>query len=191
MNPITRDEILPLGEYERVREHFRSRVIAEKKLRRVALGPNMTLVFESHDSALMQVQEMLRTERITREAAILHEIETYNDLVPGDAELSATVMIEIEDKETRERFLKDAKGVEDAFAFNVAGHICNGAVREDRRLDDRASAVIYLKFPLTPGAREAILGRKDAEITVSHAAYKAAVALPAALRESLAADLAP
>jgi len=51
---------------------------AEKKGRRVALGPNATCVFENRDTALMQIQEMLRTERITRPAAIDHEIETYD-----------------------------------------------------------------------------------------------------------------
>ena len=56
-----------LAEYEAIREPFRARVIAEKKARRVALGPNASCVFENRDTALMQIQEMLRTERITRE----------------------------------------------------------------------------------------------------------------------------
>src|SRR5262245_2072838 len=98
MKPIERGEVLGLAEYESIRDRFRARVIEEKKARRVALGPNATCVFENRDTALMQIQEMLRTERITREAAILHEIETYNQLVPGDHELSATVLIEIDDK---------------------------------------------------------------------------------------------
>ena len=34
--------------------------------------------------------------------AVLHEIETYNQLVPADGELSATVMIEIDDRDTRD-----------------------------------------------------------------------------------------
>src|SRR5690349_291735 len=65
MKPVERTEILDLGSYERVREHFQRRVIAEKRARRVALGPNMTVLFENHDTVLLQIQEMLRTERIT------------------------------------------------------------------------------------------------------------------------------
>ena len=83
MKLVDRGEILGLAEYETVRERFRARVIAEKKLRRVQLGPKATAVFENHDTVLMQVQEMLRTERITRPAAVQHEIDTYNELVPG------------------------------------------------------------------------------------------------------------
>ena len=83
MKPVDRGEILGLAEYEAVRERFRARVIAEKKLRRVQLGPKATAVFENHDTMLMQIQEMLRTERITRPAAVQHEIDTYNEIVPG------------------------------------------------------------------------------------------------------------
>lgn len=87
MKPIERGEVLGIAEYEKIREHFRERVIGEKKLRRVQLGPKATALFENRDTVLLQIQEMLRTERITREAAILHEIETYNQLLPGNDEL--------------------------------------------------------------------------------------------------------
>ena len=58
------------------------------------------MVFENHDTVLLQIQEMLRTERITAEAGILHELETYNELVPGPGELSATLFVEIADRDT-------------------------------------------------------------------------------------------
>ncbi len=82
---VERSEVLPLGEYEAVREPFRARVIEEKKRRRVKLGDRVTVLFESHDTVLLQVQEMLRTERISRENAVAHEIETYNALLGGRA----------------------------------------------------------------------------------------------------------
>src|SRR5438477_13111247 len=97
MKPVERSEILGLAEYETIRDRFRARVIEEKRIRRVQLGAKATAVFENHDTVLMQVQEMLRTERITKESSIAHEIATYNELVPKDNELSATVMIEIAD----------------------------------------------------------------------------------------------
>ena len=199
MKPIERNEILGLPEYEAIREHFRTRIIAEKKARRVALGPQASCVFENRDTALMQIQEMLRTERITREAAILHEIETYNQLVPGDHELSATVLIEIEEKADRERFLFEAKGLDRAFAIVVDGTRCTGKHDEARESPDRTTAVHYLKFPLEPAA-EAVLRdvlakkRKPAdvvvELVVEHPRYSAKAALPAALVQDLAEDLA-
>ena len=69
MKPVQRSEVLALDEYERVRPHFRSRVIEEKKRRRAKLGPHMSVIFENRDTVLLQIQEMLRTERITKDHA--------------------------------------------------------------------------------------------------------------------------
>ena len=112
MKKVERNELLPLGDYEAVRGPFRNRVIAEKKRRRVKLGEHMSVVFENHDTVLLQIQEMLRTERISKEAAIAHELNTYNELVPDDDELSMTLFIEIVDKAERERMLKALAGME-------------------------------------------------------------------------------
>ena len=190
MKPIERGEILGLAEYEAIRPHFRARVIDEKKRRRVPLGPRATVLFENRDTVLMQIQEMLRTERITRPSAIQHEIDTYNEFVPGARELSCTVMIEIDEKEEREKFLADARGLEGAFAIEAGGESCPGHTTPDRILPDRASAVIYLKFPLGERAAAAIAGGEAVTLRVDHAAYRATAALPPALVAELAEDLA-
>ena len=199
MKPIERSELLGLAEYEKVREHFRGRIIAEKRARRVALGPNASCVFENRDTALMQIQEMLRTERITRPAAIDHEVETYNQLVPGDHELSATVLVEIDEKADRETFLFEAKGLDRAFALVVDGTRCHGKHDEARESPDRTTAVHYLKFPLEPAAESALRDvlakkRKPADVTielvVEHPRYSAKTVLAASLVQSLAEDLA-
>jgi len=182
MKPIERGEILSLADYETIRPRFRTRVIEEKKRRRVKLGPMASVLFENRDSVLMQIQEMLRTERITREAAIKHEIDTYNEFIPGDRELSITVMLEIDDKDEREKFLVDARGIESAFAVVVGSERAQGRTTPDRILPDRASAVIYLKFALSEGAMKAFAS--GAALEVHHAAYKAKVDLP---REVIAA----
>jgi uncharacterized protein DUF3501 len=199
MKPIARNEVLGLAEYETIREPFRARVIGEKKARRVPLGPQASCVFENRDTALMQIQEMLRTERITRDAAILHEIETYNQLVPGDHELSATVLIEIDEKAERETFLFEAKGLDRAFALVVDGARCPGKHDEAREQPDRTTAVHYLKFPLVEAAeralREVLAKKRKAsevavELVVEHPRYSAKTVLPASLVASLAEDLA-
>jgi len=189
MKPIERNEVLGLGEYEAIRPHFRARVIDEKKQRRVALGPRATVLFENRDTVLLQIQEMLRTERITREAAIQHEIDTYNEFVPGARELSCTVMIEIDDKDEREKFLADAIGIESAFSVTCGGETCAGATTPDRLSPDRASAVIYLKFALGERAASALKKGEPAELAVDHAAYRARITLPPALAKSLGEDL--
>lgn len=190
MKSVERSEVLRIGEYENLRPQFRARVIAEKKQRRVKIGDRISAVFETHDSVLLQVQEMLRTERITREAAIMHEIETYNALVPGADELSLTAMIEIDDKETRERFLVEARGIESAFFVEVDGERTAGSVEPARLLDDRASAVIYLKFKLTSGQAEHVrTGKPAVALGVEHAAYRVRETLGAELVAALADDL--
>lgn len=190
MQLVERNEILKLSEYETLREHFRARVIAEKKTRRVQLGDKISGVFENHDTVLLQIQEMLRTERISREAAIQHEIETYNMLVPLSNELSFTAMIEIDERETREKFLVDASGIEKCFSIVVDGESCAGKWDEARVLDDRASAVLYLKFPLTNSASAALkTGKAKASLVVGHAAYDARTEISAQTLASLAEDL--
>jgi hypothetical protein len=199
MKPIERGEVLGLADYETIRDQFRTRIIAEKKARRVSLGPNASCVFENRDTALLQIQEMLRTERITREGAILHEIETYNQLVPGEHELSATVLIEIDEKSERETFLFEAKGLDRAFALVVDGTRCPGKHDEARESPDRTTAVHYLKFPLEAAAERAlrdVLGKTKkpgdvtVELVVEHPRYSAKTTLPASLVQSLAEDLA-
>lgn len=199
MKLIERDEILGLAGYEAIREQFRTRVIAEKKARRVALGLQASCIFENRDTALMQIQEMLRTERITREASILHEMETYNQLVPREHELSATVFIEVEEKSDREKFLFEAKGLDRAFSLVIDGTSCHGKHDEARENPDRTTAVHYLKFPLEPAAEAALRAvrtkaKKPADVTVElvvdHSRYSARTTLPASLVLSLAEDLA-
>jgi Protein of unknown function (DUF3501) len=190
MKPVERSEILDLGAYEQIREQYKTRVIADKRARRVALGPNMTVLFENHDTVLFQIQEMLRTERISSESAIRHEIETYNELVPSESELSATIFVEYDDRDERERMLEKLAGLEDKFYVLVAGE--RFAVKPDTRNDrsDRTLAVHYVKFPLSAAARAAVGAKKPLRLGVDHAAYRAEVELPAPLVARFAEELA-
>lgn len=205
MQPIQRNEVMGLAEYETIRDRFRARVIRGKKLRRVRLGAHASCVFENRDTVLLQIQEMLRTERITREAAVLHEIETYNELIPGPRELSATILIEIEDEDTRESFLAAAKGLEKAFglrfhlASSAAPVTCPGKIEPSREDPERTTAVHYVKFDLSEAAERAlrdVLEKKAraedlrAELVSTHPRYAEVTPLPASLVADLAADLA-
>lgn len=190
MKPIQRNEILPIGEYESVRPRFRARVIEAKRARRVLLGEHLSVVFENRDSVLLQIQEMLRTERITAEAAIAHEIETYNDLLPGERQLSLTVFVEIADKPTRDRMLVELAGLEDAFGVEVDGRPFRATgERPDGFVEGRTTAVHYLKATLDAeaAARVASGGAKIA-VTVDHPRLAARAELGKATLASLAED---
>jgi hypothetical protein len=191
MKLVDRGEILGLAEYESVREHFRARVIAEKKLRRVQLGDKATAVFENHDTMLMQVQEMLRTERITRPAAVQHEIDTYNELVPGQDELSCTVMIEIVDKAERDAFLQAALGFEKHVWLVVGGEHIPARPIDRGTPQERTTAVHYLKFPLPANVAFSLRSAapSDFVVEVDHPVYAARAILSKETVASLAEDL--
>jgi len=189
MKPIDRSELLDLGAYEQLRERFRARVIAVKRPRYVALGPAMTVLFENRDTVLFQVQEMLRTERITQEKAIQHELATYNELIPRDRELSATIFIEYPDRDERERMLTALAGVEDDF-YLLAGSERFAVIPDQRGTEpDRTMAVQYVKFPLSDAAVASLRSGSSAlKLGVDHAAYRAEVALAAETLASLRDD---
>jgi hypothetical protein len=191
MNRVDRSEILELGEYEKIRDHFRTRVILEKKARRIAVGPYLTVLFENHDTVLLQVQEMLRTERITRETAVLHEIDTYNELLGSTGELGATVMIEVVDPKERDEFLVAAKGIEKHFSLVVDDYAVRGRWDESRVLEDQASAVMYVKFALGQPAVAALRsGEAKLSFVVDHPGVQLRVPLSSALCRNLAEDVA-
>jgi hypothetical protein len=193
MKPIDRSEVLGLADYEAIRERFRARVIAEKKLRRVQLGSKASALFENRDTVLLQIQEMLRTERITRPAAVQHEIDTYNENVPGEDELSCTVMFEIPDKEERDAFLLAAAGVERHVWLVADGtRVAGRASQRDGILPDRATAVLYLKFVLPKALADALRGDElpaDVALEIDHAAYAARAPLARPTLEEICEDL--
>lgn len=190
MKPIDRAEVLGLADYETIRDRFRARVIGEKALRRVQVGPKASALFENRDTVLLQIQEMLRTERITRPAAVQHEIDTYNELLPGEEELSCTVMIEIADAAEREAFLAAAVGFEH-HVWLVAGEERARARSIDRgSRSDRTTAVHYLKFKL-PRTFVAALraGASELALEMDHPVYATRAVLSSETLATLRDDL--
>ncbi|MCA9581468.1 MAG: DUF3501 family protein, partial [Myxococcales bacterium] len=184
MRKVERSEILGLGEYEAIRPHFRQRIMEEKRHRRIAIGDHMTLIFENHDTMLLQVQEMLRTERITNEKAIRHELDTYNDVVPGAGELSATLMIEYVDPTLRREMATKLATLR-RHVHLVIGNSAHTA--EFRDLDgeepDRLPSVNYLRFHV--GHVAGALRAGPTLIRFDHPDYRAEAPLPQGVREAL------
>ncbi len=192
MRTIERNEILALGDYEQIRPHFRARIIEEKRPRRVAIGEHLAVTFENRDSVLLQIQEMLRTERITSEPAIAHEIATYNDLVPGEDEVSLTLWVQIPDKPLRDRLLVELAGLEDTIRLDVDGKSFEvKGPRPDGFMEGRTTAVHYLKARLSPEAAAAIKAKTaKVAISVEHPRHPARVELERATIGKLGEDLA-
>jgi len=191
MKNIALDDIQGLASYEKVRDDFRRGIIELKKTRRVPVGPQVTLVFENRETVIFQIQEMLRAERITDLDKIREELEVYNGLIPGPGELSATLLLEIEDQShLREELLKFL-GMDEALYLKI-GDLPRQRARfeEERSKEDKISAVQYVRFPLEPAMGRALVeGREEVKLIVDHPNYKAEASLDAETRKSLAEDL--
>jgi hypothetical protein len=112
MNKVKRSDLKNILEYEMVRDSFRSDIIELKKLRRVPLGPSITLLFENRETVIFQIQEMMRVERIVLEDRIEEEIQVYNALIPEKGRLSATMFIEIPDQALIQPNLDSLMGID-------------------------------------------------------------------------------
>ena len=192
MHKVERSELLDLGAYEQLREHFRARMMAVKARRRIGLGPHMTLLFENHDTVLQQVQEMLRTERITDERAITHELQTYNELIPPLRALCATLFIEYDDPAERRVMLGKLATLRSELRLRVGAedHVARFATHFGEELD-RLPAVNYLTFSVAAETRASLLDAAvPACLAATHPDYAATAELPVALRQELADDLA-
>ena len=92
---IQKSDIMPLEAYIKNRKELRKNIVNFKKDRRVALGPYATFYFESYETMLAQVQEMLYIEK-GGEEQLKDELVAYNPLIPNGKELTATLMFEID-----------------------------------------------------------------------------------------------
>jgi hypothetical protein len=180
---VRREELLDLGDYERARPELRGRILGVKALRRVHLGEAITFLFENAETVRYQVQEMLRAERIVREADIRHELDTYNELLGGRGELGCALLIEIDDPPVRDRKLREWLGLPKHLYLRTEGGRKVYARYDPRQVgEDRLSSVQYLKFDTGGEVPEAI-GSDLPGLALE-------APLAAAQRAALAADLA-
>ena len=162
-----------------------------KRLRRVALGPICTVYFETFETMLFQVQEMLLTEK-GGPAQIVDELEAYNPLIPQGRELVATIMFEIEDEVRRDAMLRRLSHVEDDFFLQVGEDRISGRPEGDverTRDDGKTSAVHFVRFPLE-AAQIARFNDPASQVLVgcSHESYGHLAVLTPATRGELAKD---
>jgi hypothetical protein len=114
----------------------------------VHVGPYLTFLFENAATLRYQIQEIMRVERIVREADIQRELETYNDLLGKAGELACCLLIEIDDRDEREKKLSAWRDLPRQIYIRTA----TGLVRPNFDLTqveaEKISAVQYLKWPL-------------------------------------------
>ena len=195
MQKLTVDDIADLRAYERERDAFRAHVIDLKARRRIALGDLLTITFENTDTMRFQVQEMARAERMLTDAAIAHEVTTYNELIPDPGELSGTLFIELTSDALLREWLPKFVGIEFHIFFELgargSGIQVRAVPRDEERLtrDDITTTVHYLRFPFSAEQRAQFVDG-PVRLAVDHPEYQVWVELNDAQHAELAADFA-
>jgi Protein of unknown function (DUF3501) len=193
MRTLVAEDLMTLERYARERPVFRARVLAHKASRKLAVGPDVTWLFEDRLTVQYQVQEMLRVERIFEPVDIEQELAAYNPLIPDGRNLKATMLIEFPDALVRPVRLAQMKGVEHRCYLQVAGSEKVYAIADEdmeRENDSKTSAVHFLRFEFTPDMISALRAGAALAGGVDHGQYQHRVeSLPTATRAALLDDL--
>jgi hypothetical protein len=191
MTPITRNNLLTLEAYAKIRKTSKPDFIAHRRLRSVPLGEHMTVQFEDETTIRRQIQEMLFIEKIFDEDGIQSEIDAYAALIPGGSNWKATMLIEYPDVFERKRELARLIGVEDRMFVEVEGLARVYAIADedlDRETLDKTSAVHFLRFEFPKAARDAVRAGAAVKLGCDHTHYPAHTVITAETLASLAGD---
>jgi hypothetical protein len=181
MRRVMRSEIVDYVTYGERREEFRKQVLAEKDARRVHVEV-LTFLFENTTTIRYQIQEMMRVERIVKEADIQHEIDTYNELLGAPGALGCTMLIEIDDAAERALKLVQYLTVPSRVYVRFEDGTKIYAKVDDRQNDGgRASAVQYLQFEVG--------GKAPVAVGVDHPALTGETLLTPVQKAALEEDL--
>ena len=147
MKKVERSEILDFVTYEEQRTEIRANAMRAKDLRRIHVGENLTFLFENRLTVRYQILEMVRAEKMVKEADIQHEIKTYNELIGENGELGCTLLVEIADASERaEKLVKWVRLPEKLYLKFADGTRSFAQVDERQNEDEKISSVQFLKF---------------------------------------------
>jgi len=188
---IQKKDIIPLDIYINQRKELRKNIVEFKKYRRISLGPYATFYFESYETMLAQIQEMLYIEK-GGEVQLKDELEAYNPLIPNGKELIATLMFEIDNPVSRATFLGKVGGIEEKVFMKIDGDIVNAVPEEDvdrTSAEGKASSVQFIHFKFNEQQIEKFKsGLKEVEVGINHSEYSHTTKLSNLSVQSLSAD---
>ncbi len=188
---IQKEDIIPLDVYTEKRRELRKNIVDYKKNRRVALGPYATFYFESYETMLAQVQEMLYIEKGGDEQ-LQDELSAYNPLIPNGKELTATLMFEIDNPISRAAFLGKAGGIEETVFMKINGDKIKAVPEEDvdrTSAEGKASSVQFIHFNFTNHQIEKFKSNSsEIELGIDHKEYSHSTKLSKENIASLSAD---
>ena len=187
---ISKEDIMPLDIYSKNRVELRKNIVEFKKDRRIALGPYATFYFESYETMLAQVQEMLYIEK-GGDDQLQDELAAYNPLVPNGKELTATLMFEIDNPVSRATFLGKVGGIEEKVFMKVEGDKIKAEPEEDvdrTSTEGKASSVQFIHFKFNNDQISKFKNSSEIEIGINHKEYSHTTKLTENTIKSLSAD---
>jgi hypothetical protein len=192
---LTLDDIADQRAYEREREEFRARMIAVKRLRRVAIGDIMTIMFENRDTMRLQIQEMVRVEKVLTDEGVLEELKAYNPMIPEPGQLCATLFLELTSEDQVREWLPKLAGLENSISLQLSdGTMVPGTIDAQHAAgltrDDVTAAVHYLTFNFTPAQVE-VFATGAVSVVCSQPNYLKQTELADTTRTELLTDLRP
>ena len=188
---IEKKDLLSATVYAENRKKIRKELVEFKVNRRVALGPYATFYFESFETMLAQVQEMLHIEKGGDEQ-LKDELIAYNPLVPNGKELTATLMFEIDNPVTRGAFLDKVGGIEEKIFMKINNEFVKAVPENDvdrTTTEGKASSVQFIHFKLNEDQINKFKsGNLDIELGIDHKDYAHTTKLTEENVKSLSAD---
>ena len=187
---IQKEDIMPLDVYTSQRKELRKNILEFKKDRRVPLGPYATFYFESYETMLAQVQEMLYIEKGGDEQ-LKDELSAYNPLVPNGKELTATLMFEIDNPVSRATFLGKIGGIEEKVYMKVDGDLIKAVPEEDvdrTSAEGKASSVQFIHFKFNEEQIKKFKSNSLIELGIDHDEYSHSTKLNDSTVKSLSTD---
>ena len=188
---IQKEDIMPLDVYTEKRRELRKNIVDYKKNRRIALGPYATFYFESYETMLAQVQEMLYIEK-GGEEQLKDELSAYNPLIPNGKELIATLMFEIDNPISRAAFLGKVGGIEETVYMRINDEIIKAVPKEDvdrTSTWEKASSMQFIHFNFTEDLIKKFQSNgSEIELGINHKEYSHGTKLSKENISSLSVD---
>jgi len=188
---VEKKDLMSADVYAETRKKIRKDLVEFKRDRRIALGPYATFYFESFETMVAQIQEMLHIEKGGDEQ-LKDELIAYNPLVPNGKELTATLMFEIDNPISRGAFLGKVGGIEEKIFMKIDNEVVKAVPEDDvdrTSAEGKASSVQFIHFKFNDEQINKIkLGNANIELGINHKEYAHTTKLTEVNVKSLSAD---
>jgi hypothetical protein len=178
-------EVSTGSEYEGVRATRRARLASTAGLRRVELGGDLVLVFQTRETVRTALEELLRSERIVDPERIAIESAAFAELLGDEDEVVATLYVDAADPVALADRLGELPGIAGTVSLSVEG----SRVPARPEAADGTSGAFRLRFAMGSDQRTALLGGAAVSAIVDHPNFRGSAALSAEQVGAISADL--